>query len=479
MVVGELLEGTDVLVIGGGPGGYVAAIRAAELGQDVTLAEVSAVGGVCLNVGCIPSKALITAADWAYRVPRLGALGIHVEGVRVDVPALQRWKASVVAKLTGGVEQLLRAHGVKIVRGRASFTGPGEAKVETGSQVVRIAWRDAIVATGSRPAAPALLEPDGQRVLDSTAALALERVPEELVVVGGGYIGLELGTVFAKLGSRVTVVEALDGILPGLPRDLVRPVAGRLGELGVAVRTGARVVGRETGRDGVALTVETAGGTERLEADTVLVAVGRRPNSEDLGLEHVGLRPDAAGYLAVDAARRTAAPHVYAIGDVAGGPLLAHKASMEGRVAAEAIAGRAGAAYDVRALPAVIFTDPEIATVGLSEAEARAAGYDPVVGRFPFAANGRALSLDAGTGFVKLVADRTSGVVLGAEMVGPEVSSLVAEVALAIEGALTLEDVAATVHAHPTLPEAVAEAAEVALGLPIHVLGPTRRAGGA
>jgi dihydrolipoamide dehydrogenase len=479
VVVGELLEGTDVLVVGGGPGGYVAAIRAAELGREVMLAEMAAVGGVCLNVGCIPSKALITAADWAYRAARLETLGIHVDGVRVDVPALQRWKASVVAKLTGGVEQLLRAHGVKIVRGRASFTGPGEAKVETGSQVVRIAWRDAIVATGSRPVAPALLEPDGERVLDSTALLAAERVPEELVVVGAGYIGLELGTVFAKLGSRVTIVEALDGILPGLPRDLVRPVADRLAALGVTVRTGTRVVGRERSGDRVVLNLESAQGTARLEAETVLVAVGRRPNTEDLGLEHIGLRPDAGGYLPVDAARRTPVPHVYAIGDVAGGPLLAHKASMEGRVAAEAIAGRAGAAFDVRAMPAVIFTDPEIATVGLSEADARAAGYEVVVGRFPFAANGRALTLDAGAGHVKLVADRASGVVLGAEMVGPEVSSLVAEVALAIEGALTLEDVAATVHAHPTLPEAVAEAAEVALGLPIHVLGPMRRAGGA
>jgi dihydrolipoamide dehydrogenase len=475
MVVGELTLDTDLLVLGGGPGGYVAAIRAAQLGLDVTLVEKEFIGGICLNVGCIPSKALISMSDLAYRAQHAQDAGIHVEGLRVDLPQLMRWKQSVVDRLTGGVRQLLEGNGVNVVRGTGVFTSPHEVRVQGEYESQRIRFQKAIVATGSRPVELGVLPFDHELVCDSTDALAWTELPQHLLVVGGGYIGLELGTVYRKLGSQVTVLEATPNLLPGTDPALVRVVARRLSDLGVRVelRTQAKGVRREGSR--AVVEAEGPNGPLTLEADRVLVTVGRQPNSQGLGLEAAGLRPDDRGFLPVDAERRTQVPHIFAIGDVAGQPLLAHKASHEGKVAAEVAAGRPSA-YDVRAVPAVIYTDPEIASVGLTEAQAKEAGYDVVTGRFPMAALGRALTTGESEGFCQVVADRSTGELLGLHVVGAEASNIVAEGGLAIEMGATLEDVALTIHAHPTMPEAILEAAEVALGQPIHQLLPKRRA---
>jgi dihydrolipoamide dehydrogenase len=475
MVVGELTVETDLLVLGGGPGGYVAAIRAGQLGLDVTLVDRDGLGGVCLNVGCIPSKALITMSHLAYKVQHLTDAGIHVQGLEVRMPELQAWKQGVVDRLVGGVRQLLEANGVAVVRGTGTFTGPHELRVQGEFESQRVRFKQAIVATGSRPVELGALPFDHEVVCDSTDALAWTEVPAQLCVVGGGYIGLELGTVYAKLGSQVTVLEATDGLLPGTDPALVRVVARRLKELGVRVELGTKATGVRRAKRGPA-TVEAQGpqGSFTVPADRVLVTVGRVPLSQGIGLEALGLAPDGRGFLAVDAQRRTTVPHVFAIGDVAGGPLLAHKASHEGKVAAEVAAGEASG-YDVRFVPAVIYTDPEIASVGYTEAQAREAGHEVVTGRFPFAALGRALTTGEGEGYGQVVADAATGELLGLHVVGPEASNLIAEGGLALEMFATLEDIAGTIHAHPTLPEVVMEAAEAALGRPIHQ-APRRRA---
>lgn len=475
MVVGELTVDTDLLILGGGPGGYVAAIRAAQLGLDVTLVDRDGLGGVCLNRGCIPSKALITMSHLAYRARHLEAAGIHVSGLEVRMGELQTWKQGVVDKLVGGVRQLLDANSVAVITGTAAFTSPHEVRVQAEFESQRIHFKQAIIATGSRPVELRALPFDHDVVCDSTDALAWPEVPKRLVAVGGGYIGLELGTVYAKLGSEVTVLEATDSLLPGTDPALVRVVARHLKDLGVRVELGVLASGLKRVRKGVEVAAQGKAGELVVGADKVLVTVGRAPLSDGIGLETTGLRPDARGFLEVDAQRRTQVPHLFAIGDVAGGPLLAHKASHEGKVAAEVAAGEP-AAYDVRFVPAVIYTDPEIATVGLTEAQAKEQGFDVVTGRFPFAALGRALTTGEADGYGQVVADAASGELLGLHIVGPEASNLLAEGALALELYATLEDLVGTIHAHPTLPEVVMEAAESALGRPIHQAPPRRSA---
>ncbi|MBE3563750.1 MAG: dihydrolipoyl dehydrogenase [Hydrogenibacillus schlegelii] len=473
MVVGETTIDADVVVIGGGPGGYVAAIRAARLGRKVTLIEREALGGVCLNVGCIPSKALIAVAHDVRRLREGAAFGLAARELSLDFPRLMAWKADVVRTLTGGVEKLLRGNGVEIVRGEAFFRGPREIRViEAGGEAINYRFRAAIVATGSRP-----IELPGfpfgglaGRILSSTEALSLPALPERLVVIGGGYIGVELGQAYARLGSRVTIVEGAERILPAFEADLVRPVKRRLQADGVTVLEGARALGAEAGPEGVRVQVETAEGERTLTADTVLVTVGRRPNTDDLGLEAAGVRVDGRGLVAVDRRMATSVDGIYAIGDVVPGPALAHKASAEGKVAAEAIAGVAGAEADFRAVPTVVYSDPEVAAVGMTAAEAEAAGHRVKVGTFPLAASGRALTLGEKEGFVRLIGDAETGALLGAQAVGPGASELIAELALAVEMGAQVEDLALTVHAHPTLSEAVMEAADVFLGKPVHVL---------
>ena len=469
----------DVAVLGSGPGGYVAALRAAQLGKRVVLVERGELGGVCLNVGCIPSKALITAGGLKERIEHAGAMGLKLKGaVEVDLAAMVAWKAGIVKKLTGGVGQLLKHHRIETVMGEAKLAGPGLVRVKgADGAAATIRCAGLILATGSRPIEIPGFRFDEKEVWSSTGALAPARIPGRLLVIGGGYIGLELGMFFAKVGSEVTVVEMTAGILPGTDPELSAVIARSLQRRGVKVRLSTKALGYEKKGGALAVALEADGRKETLAVDQILSTVGRRPNSEDLGLETVGLKPDARGFLAVDARRRTSVEHVYAIGDVAGQPMLAHKASHEGLVAAAAIAGDAGAAFDPVAVPAVIFTDPEIASVGLTEEQARQAGFEPAVGKFPFAASGRALTRNESDGFVKVVADRKSDVVLGVHMVGPDVSELIAEAGLALEMGATTEDLAATIHAHPTLPEALMEAAEAVHGVAVHVL--MQRTGGA
>jgi len=473
MVVGEITMGTQLLVIGGGPGGYVAAIRAAQLGLETTLVEREEVGGVCLNHGCIPSKALIHGAALAHRIPQLKELGIEVKGLKVNAAKLQEWKQGVVRKLTSGVEQLLKANGVQILKGTAVFQSPKKVLVESEHGTQAIEFKHCILATGSRSIELPGFEFDGEVVLSSRHALQLSEIPEALVVIGGGYIGLELGTVFAQLGSKVTVIEMMEQLLPGTDPELVRAVERRLQALGVEVHTQSKATSLKKGKSGAKLTAETPKGEIALDADKVLVCVGRKPNTQDLGLEQAEIELDERGFVKVDEQLKTTNPRVWAIGDVAGPPMLAHKASHEGLVAAELIAGKPSGP-DWQAVPAVIFTDPEIAYVGLTEREAKEQGYDVITGRFPFTALGRALTMDETDGFVKIVADESTHVVLGVQIVGPEASTLIGEATLAVEMAARLEDVALTVHAHPTLPEAIMEAAEAALGQPIHILRPKK-----
>lgn len=474
MVVGEIATGTDVVVIGGGPGGYAAAFRAAQLGKDVTLIEKADLGGVCLNVGCIPSKALISAASAYHRLLHLEAeRGILADNVRVDVKKMQAWKQRVVKKLTGGIETLCKGNGVNVVRGTATFTAPDHVLVETANGSESYKFEHAIIATGSRPVELEALPFDGEVVLNSTQALALEEVPARLAVVGGGYIGLELGTVFAKLGSKVTVIEATPQLLPGTDPELVRVLARSLKKLGVDVhlQTLAQKVERTDQGARLHLASSRDGQETTLDVDRVLVTVGRRPNSEGLGLERIGVNVDERGFIQVDEQRRTSVRNLFAIGDVAGEPMLAHKATHEGLTAAAVIAGEP-AAFEPATIPAVIFTDPEIAYAGLTEQAAKDAGYDVITGRFPFQASGRALTTGDDQGFVKVVAERETHVILGVQIAGPQASDLISEATLAIEMAARLEDVALTIHPHPTLPEAFMEAAEAALGRTIHTLLP-------
>ncbi len=475
MVVGEIATGTDLLVVGGGPGGYVAAIRAAQLGKDVTLVEKDELGGICLNVGCIPSKALIYAAYLYEKLQHAEEFGISTKEVQINLERLQAWKESVVKKLTGGVKQLCEGNSVNSIKGKATFTSAKKCLVEGEHGTQAIEFKDCIIATGAVPMTIPGFEIDGETVIDSTGALALKKLPESLIVIGGGYIGLELGMVYAKFGSRVTVVEMLDSLLPGTDAELTRLVVRKVKELKMDVYLKSQAKELKKSKGGAQLTVQTQEGEEKLSAEKVLVSVGRKPNTPaDLGLDKLGVQPDAKGFLKVDAQMRTSNPHVYAIGDVAGPPLLAHKASHEGLVAAEALCGLKSAA-DWQTVPAVIFTDPEIAYAGLSEAEAQQAGYKTIVGKFPFAALGRALTMGETDGFIKIIADAEIKVVLGVQIVGPEASTLISEGVLAIEMGATLEDLALSIHPHPTLPEGLMEAAEAALGKAIHILTPKRR----
>jgi dihydrolipoamide dehydrogenase len=472
MVVGDIATGTDVLVIGAGPGGYVAAIRAAQLGLDTTLVEKDAYGGTCLNVGCIPSKALISASDLAHRAGDAEEMGIHADPA-VDLKQMVSWKDGIVDQLTGGVEKLCKANGVNLIQGRAEFADENKVRVAHGGEgqgSESIEFEHCIVSTGSKPFELPGFEFDGEHVLSSTHALALESVPERLVVVGAGYIGMELSTVFAKLGTDVTVVEMLDSALPGYEDDVARIVQKRAEDLGIDFHFGQGAQGWEKVPAGIRVTTEDADGeTYEYDADRVLVAVGRTPVSDTVGLEAAGVETDEKGFIPTDHEARTNVEHIFAVGDVAGEPMLAHKASKEGHVAAEVIAGEP-AALDYQAMPAAVFTDPEVATVGMTQAEAEEAGFDPVVGRMPMGASGRAMTVGETHGFVRVVADADTEFVLGAQIVGPEASELVAEVALAIEMGAQLEDVFSTVHTHPTLGEAVMEAAANARGEAIHTL---------
>lgn len=473
MATNELRK--DAVVIGSGPGGYAAGIRLGQLGISTAVIEREYTGGVCLNVGCIPSKALIHAAKTFEKMSHADDMGIAIsDPPRVDMVKMQSWKAGIVKKLTGGIAQLLKANKSDLIRGTARLARGDDGHrvlVEGKDGTTTIVTRNVVVATGSRPIVIPGFTIDQNRIIDSTGALDLDHVPGRLVVIGGGYIGLELGMVYAKLGSKVTVVEALDSVLAGMDRDCVAVVARKLRKMGVEVMTKSLARSWKDNGDRATLTIATKDGSEAtIDADKILVSVGRRPNSENLGLDELGVKLDDRGFIVVDEQLRTNVPGIHAIGDVAGGMLLAHKATKEAEVVAEVIAGHK-AANDVRTMPAVVFTDPEIASTGMTEEQAKEAGHDSLkIGKFPFAALGRALSVNDTDGFAKVIADARTDEILGIHIVGNGASDLISEAALAIEMGAVLHDLSLTVHPHPTLAEAVREAAAVALGEAIHVV---------
>ncbi|MCG7332361.1 dihydrolipoyl dehydrogenase [Salinicoccus roseus] len=468
MVVGDFPIETDTIVVGAGPGGYVAAIRAAQLGQKVTIVEKNVLGGVCLNVGCIPSKAMISSSHRFHQAQDSEDMGVITEGVKLDFSKVQSFKESVVKKLTGGVESLLKGNKVEIVKGEAYFVDENKMKVMDDKQSQTYEFKNAIIATGSRPIEIPGFK-FGERVLDSTGALALEEKPEKLVVIGGGYIGSELGTAYANFGTEVTILEGAKDILGGFEKQMTQLVKKKLKKKGVTVETQAMAKEAEETENGVKVTYEVKGETKEIEADYVLVTVGRRPNTDELGLEEIGIKMTDKGIVEVDKQSRTSVKNIFAIGDIVPGLPLAHKASYEGKVAAEAIAGEKSE-VDYLGMPAVCFTEPELATVGHNEASAKEAGFEVKTGKFPFAANGRALGLNETDGFVKLVSRKEDGLLLGAQVAGTGASDIIAELGLAVETGMTAEDIALTIHVHPTLGEIPMEAADVVLGKPIHTM---------
>ncbi|HAA53877.1 MAG TPA: dihydrolipoyl dehydrogenase [Myxococcales bacterium] len=477
MVVGNLnaSEGCEVLVIGAGPGGYLCAIRLAQLGKDVILVDKRAsLGGVCLNEGCIPSKAIIHAAELLEQTKHASEMGlVFNDEPTIDMKQLQAWKSKVVTRLTGGVKQLEKAHGVRIMQGTATFTDNHNVELanDEDDRTINIQFDHAVIATGTSAIELPPVPFDGDWVIGSREALEQDTLPQRLVVIGGGYIGLELGTAYRKLGSEVSIVELQDDLLGGrLEPEIHRLVRRRAKALGIDLWLKHKAVSAkpgEGGTPGIVKIVDEEGKESELLADKVLVVIGRRPNTSGIGLENIGISLDEHNCIPVDEYRRTKVPNIFAIGDITGQPMLAHKAYREAKVAAEVIAGHP-AAYDVRVVPAVMFTDPEVATVGLTEAEAKEAGYEVITGNFPLKASGRALTLGGPDGFAKFVADKETQRLLGVHLAGPHVAELIAEGALAIELDAFLDDIANTIHPHPTLSEALLEAAELALGTCAH-----------
>lgn len=461
----------DVVVIGAGPGGYVAAIRSAQLGFKTAVIEREFLGGVCLNVGCIPSKAMISATHFLHKAQHdAETMGINIKGISVDFKKMKDWKQSVCDRMSGGVGTLLKGNGVTQIMGAAEFKSAKEISVKSSKGTESITAKHFIVATGSRPIEIPGFAFDEKDIMSSTGALALEKIPKSIIVIGGGYIGLEISGYLAKLGTEVTVVEAAPALLNGVvDPECAQVVARKLKKLGVNVILNAKAKSQKKSGSGFEVTIENGGKDEVLKTEKILVTVGRRPNSDQGGLKAAGLAIDERGFVKVDAQRRTSVPHIFAIGDVAGQPMLAHKASHEGVLVAEVLAGH-NRVYDAKTVPAVVFTDPEIASAGMMESEAKAKGFELKVAKFPFAANGKAVSLMETDGFVKMIADAKTNIVLGIHIVGPEASNLISEAVLAIEMGARLEDIALSIHPHPTLGETMMEAAEAALGHAIHVI---------
>jgi dihydrolipoamide dehydrogenase len=462
------VEGTadhhaDVVVLGAGPGGYTAAFRAADLGLKVILVErYERLGGVCLNVGCIPSKALLHVARMLAEVEEAKGQGITFGEPQIDVDGLRSWKQSVVDRLTKGLEGLAKQRKVEVVRGRARFTGPNILTVEGAAGETTVSFERCIIAAGSSATRlPGV--PDDPRIIDSTGALELEDIPKRLLIVGGGIIGLEMATVYDALGSQITVVELMDQLIPGADKDLIRPLQKRITARYEAIHLKTKVASVEAADDGLRVTFEGDKAPEAQTFDRVLLAVGRRPNGPNIGGDSAGVFVDERGYIPVDRQMRTNVPHIHAIGDIVGEPMLAHKASHEGKVAAEVCAGH-HAEFDVKTIPSVAYTDPEVAWMGLTETEAKAQGVEVEKASFPWAASGRALSLGRDEGLTKLLFEPGTRRLLGAAMVGPNAGELIAETVHALEMGADAEDLALTVHPHPTLSETVGFAAEMAEG---------------
>jgi dihydrolipoamide dehydrogenase len=474
----EKLDSTQLAVIGGGPGGYAAAFLAVDLGMKVALIDEEVnPGGVCLYRGCIPSKALLHAARVLTESREASHFGIQFQSPQIDINRLRAWKQEVVSKMTGGLGQLSRQRKVEYIQGRASLIDARTLSIASGSpggpSERRVSFEHAILATGSFPAMlPGL--PKSDRILDSTSALKISSVPKTLLVVGGGYIGLELGTVYAALGSEVSVVEMLDGLLPGADRDLVLPLAKRVEKIFSKIMLSTKVAGIKEAKDGIRVKFEGSNAPEGEQVyEKVLISVGRKPNSAIPGLDRTRVERDAKGFIKIDPQRRTAEPSLYAIGDVAGEPMLAHKATHEGRTAVEAIHGKK-VAFEPRAIPAVVFTDPEVAWCGLTETQAAQENRPVKVARFPWGASGRATTLDRNDGVTKLVIDPESEQVLGVGITGVGAGELIAEGVLAVEMSALAADVALSIHPHPTLSETVMGAAEVFYGQATDIYRPKK-----
>ena len=465
----------EVLVLGAGPGGYSAAFRAADLGKSVVLVDSSPIlGGVCLNVGCIPSKALLHAAKVIAETKEMAEHGLAFGEPAVDLDKLRAWKESVVGRLTKGLAGLAKQRKVKVVTGYGTFVSPNHLEVAGDDGKSVVGFEQAIIAAGSEPVTLPFIPHDDERVIDSTGALELGSVPERLLVVGGGIIGLEMATVYSELGSRVTVVELLDQLIPGADKDLVNPLFKRISKRYDAIYLSTKVTRVDAEADGLKVHFEGAKAPETATFDQVLVAVGRRPNGRAIGAEKAGVAVDERGFISVDKQQRTNVPHIFAIGDVVGQPMLAHKAVHEGHVAAEVAAGKPSY-FDVRGIPSVAYTDPEVAWVGVTENEAKAAGVKYGKGTFPWAASGRSLSLGRDEGMTKLLFDEATHRLIGAAAVGPNAGELIAETALAVEMGADATDIGLTVHPHPTLSETVGMAAEAFEGTITDLYLPKRR----
>lgn len=469
MVVGEMTQETELAVIGGGPGGYTAVLRAAQLGIKATLIDARPLpGGVCLHEGCIPSKALLHAAEVVNTAKAASKYGLHFSQPKIEISELRNWKEEVTNKLAQGIVALCKSARVETIVGLAVFQDSKTLRIERPDESpVSLKFKHAIVASGSRPLSLSKLfkKPEdmkSKRILDSTSALAIDAVPSSLLVVGGGYIGLEMGTVYAALGSSVTVVEMTDGLLPGVDRDLVKPLANHLSTTFKEIFLNTTVISLADVGDGIACVLEGKDAPGQAKFDRVLIAVGRRPNGDRLGLENTQVELDEHGFIKIDQTCRTNDRRIFAIGDVSGQPMLAHRAMRQGHVAAEVIAGRKSS-FDNRAIPAIVFTEPEVAWCGLTENEAKAKGITVGVAKFPWSASGRAMTLAEVAGQTKVIYDPESTRVLGVGMVGARAGELIAEAALAVEAGVVLEDLAVTIHPHPTLSETISEAAMVGI----------------
>ena len=477
MVMGELEQECEVLVIGSGPAGYAAAFRAADLGLDVTMVDPARrPGGVCLYNGCIPSKTFLFLSELIHDARRAESMGVAFGKPRIDLKALREWKGKVIDTMANGLVSLSNRRGVQLLQGRAQFESSEKVRL-SDAEVSHIKFQHAIVATGSRPIAfPGTTFKPGGRIMSSTGALALADVPQSLLIIGGGYVGLELGTVYAALGSRVNLVELQDRLLAGVDADLVRPLEQRLSAIFETIRLRTKVASMKETAGGVEVVFEGDGEKAEQRFDRVLVAIGREAISEGLGLENTAVEFDQRGFIKVDDQQRTSDERIFAVGDVAGGVMLAHKASREGKVAAEVIGGQPSA-FDVRAIPAVVYTDPQIAWCGLTEEQAKKENIPVQVQRFPWKFSGRATTMGAPEGLTKIIVDSQSGRILGVGIVGRDTEGLISEGVLAIEMGALAEDMALSIHPHPTLSETEGEAAELYLGSATHILSKKKKSG--
>ncbi|WP_431064451.1 dihydrolipoyl dehydrogenase [Methylotuvimicrobium sp.] len=454
----------EVLVLGGGPGGYTAAFRAADLGKQVVIVErYPVLGGVCLNVGCIPSKALLHMAQIVHEAQEFASHGVDFGAPKFDLDKIRSWKESVTGGLNKGLDGLVKQRKITRIQGNGSFVSANQLQVDNDNGTQLISFDQAIIAAGSEPTKIPVFPNDDPRLWDSTGALQLREIPKKLLIVGGGIIGLEMATVYHALGSKISVVELMDQIIPGCDKDLVRPLHNRIKKQYEAIWTETRVTEIEALEEGLKVSFEGDKAPESAVFDAVLVAVGRRPNGNKIGAENAGIQVTEQGFIEVDKQQRTNIPHIFAIGDIVGNPMLAHKAAYEGKIAAEVIAGHK-AAFDALTIPSVAYTDPEIAWMGLTENQAKEQGIEIDKGVFPWAASGRSLSMGRSEGMTKVICDKETGRILGAGIVGPHAGDLIAEAVLALEMGAEAEDVALTIHPHPTLSETFAFASEVVAG---------------